>query len=713
MPPRPVLHLSRLLGVSLLTLASAQAARAQDSVTLDTVVVDGNGREAGTGEGGGLETEGYVASEVRAGTKTDTAIERVPQSIAVVSREQIEDRKVQTLTEAVNYTAGVTTSVFGFDPRFDSFYIRGFNVQETGVYRDGLRELGAGFAFPRTEPYTLGGITILKGPSSVLYGGGSPGGIVNLTSKRPTEDPFYEVEAQIGTQSRRQLNFDASGPMGEGDNFLYRLTGVARDADTDYIGVADDRGVIAPAFTFRSDDRNTHLTILGEYGDLTTGGGVGYFTENGRPTPYQLTDPAYADFDQEQWRIGYEFEHRFNETVTVRQNLRTAHVDADVKYTQIDAISPDRLTATRSAWRIPSTASTFQVDNQAQFDFDTGEVKHQVLGGIDYSYIDASTAYGFTAAPDLDLVRLNYGQQRIDGPSAIDAYRLDTLQNQTGVYLQDQAEYRRFVLTLGGRYDWLTTKTFNILPSTASNEQDDTNFSGRVGLAYLFDNGLSPYVSYSTSFAPTVGSTFSGSAFSPSKGEQEEVGIKYKPADLNLLATAALFRIRQSNVLSTDPVNNGFQIQQGEVTSQGFELELTASVVEGLNVTGAYTYLDLENTGGDNLGFVPLGIPRQQFSLWTDYTVQGGIAEGLSFGAGTRFLGPTWADARNTRENDSRVMIDAMVAYDFGAANEKLEGVKAQINAKNLFDEDDTTCNGGFCYRDQGRQVIGSLRYRF
>ncbi|WP_152046009.1 TonB-dependent siderophore receptor [Aureimonas psammosilenae] len=719
---RLLLRITRvaLLGASCFAIGAT--AKAQQAIELDTVTIDaaegvrgGNGSAQATpgdGAGGGLETNGYVAKSAAVGTKTDTELKKVPQTINVVSRQQLEDRNVQTLSEALTYTPGVRIGAFGFDPRFDSFYIRGFDVTYTGVYRDGLRELNGNFSIFKTEPYGLEGISILKGPSSVLYGGGSPGGIVNLVSKRPTEAPFREIVGEIGTNKRYQASFDASGPLGNSDNVLYRITGLARDAETDLASAPDDRTFIAPALTIRSDDRNTQLTVLGEYMDFTTGGNASYVNENGRITNFESGDPAFGDFDGEQGRIGYEFEHRFDDTFTVRQNLRYAHIDADVKYTQIDRLIRSENRAERSAWRITDDLNSFAVDNQAQANFSTGPVKHTLLGGLDYTYVDVSDKIGFGPAPDLDLSRRNYGEQPIGAPNGYALADGITQQGQVGLYAQDQLEYNRFVLTLGGRYDWLTTKNFNFI-GASSQEQDNEKFSGRVGLNYLFDNGISPYVSYSTSFAPEIGRGFDGSTFKPTEGEQEEIGIKYAPDDLNLTINAALFRIRQTNVRTPDPLNAGFQLQRGEVESKGFELEATTSLAAGLNLTAAYTYLDLEVIGGDSDGAFPSGIPSNQFSVWSDYTVQSGAAAGLGFGGGLRYVGESWTDDTNTDRNDDRIFVDAKLSYDFGKADPKLDGIFAQVNARNLFDKRGDTCQAAYCYRDEGRSVIGTVRYRF
>ena len=258
------------------------------------------------------------------------------------------------------------------------------------------------------------------------------------------------------------------------------------------------------------------------------------------------------------------------------------------------------------------------------------------------------------------------------------------------------------------------TDTFQNVAGT-SVRQSDGNFSGRVGVSYLFDNGITPYANYATSFAPTVGRTFDGTPFDPTEGEQVEIGVKYAPDWLDLTIDAALFSIDQNNLLVTDSVNTGgfFQIQSGAVESQGFELQANLAITEGLSLVAAYSYTDIAFTDGDNVGNQVAGIPEHQFSIWGNYEVQSGAAEGLGLGVGSRFIGENFANDTNTRINDSRILVDAAISYEFGAVNPKLEGIRAQLNANNIFDNNAPLCNNGFCYREQGRDVIGSLRFRF
>lgn len=700
--------------ISCTSVFGLNAAHAQDTTELQTITVTAHGD--GTGS---ARTDGYVGKAATIGTKTDVELAKVPQSVSIVSRKELDDRNVQSLVQAANYSSGVRTGVYGFDPRFDTVFIRGFDVTSNGYYRDGLRDVGGSFSVARKEPYGFDAISILKGPSSVLYGGGSPGGIVNVISKRPTDTPFNEVEAQIGNFDRRQVNFDTSGPVAGNENVLYRFTGLARGADTQFIAAKNDRIYLAPALTIRSDDRDTQLTLLGEYSDITNGGAAGYVTQNGVRTDLESGDPAYGDLDLHQKRIGYEFQHRFSEDLQFRQNLRYQEVDVDMKFVSFGSptVIGGQPYLTRTAGRILDSATTFTVDNQLQWNTSTGALDHTLLAGLDYSYVDSDYATGSVVAPPFDLTNPNYGAQPIVGPTNAQMTPISSTRlGQFGFYLQDQIEYNKFVLTLGGRYDSLNVDFKNKTDDRFSVDDQYGQFSWRAGLAYLFDNGVSPYVSYSTSFTPNIGVVFGGGNIAPSEGEQFEVGVKYQPTDLNLAINAAVFSTEQTNTMTSDSSNIGYSMNRGTVRSRGFEIEAKTSLTDNLDILAAYTYLDmtiLEGTAG-TVGKTPSGIPTNQFALWANYQMPAGALEGLTLGAGARYYAKTWMnDSNNTGKNASRVLVDASAGYDFGAANPDLKGLSAKLNVRNVFDNRETTCAGSWCYVEEGRTVIGSLKYQF
>jgi iron complex outermembrane receptor protein len=684
-------------GVAIFVPHQAVHAQEGQTVVLEAVTVEAESDDT-------LVQDGYVAKQDRLGTKIDTPIAQIPQAISVVTQDQIEDQKPRTLNEALSYTASANPNSFGFDSRYDAFYLRGFPAYHNGIFRDGLRQYNGPSAWFKTEPYGIEGITILKGPASSLYGVSGPGGIVNLVTKRPKEEQFREVEMLFGGYDRYQAAFDFSGPVNEEGTILYRMTGLGRLADTDLPGYADDKAYFAPAFTFKPDE-DTKLTILGEYSQSVTGSTAFFYNPSyGTVSDLYEGDPDWNDFTNKQGRIGYEFEHRFNDVVTVRQNLRFSGVDADLKYSGFYPTPPDR------SWgHYKEDVRNFVVDNMAQFEFDTGPVEHTAVAGFDYAWsnYDTEAASSLVSIDDLKGQPFYFsGSQEM---------------NQYGLYLHDQMEWNDWTLFLSGRHDWVDSQSVDYLMNET--DQKDSAFSGRVALSYRTEWGIIPYANYSTSFAPNLGFVYDGvtderRVARPTKAEQIEVGVKYEIPDTNAIVSAAYFDIDQRDGVILDGTfdDAGNQRQrQLDLTSRGFELEGSASFDNGWSFIGSYTYMEMEikkglpGTAGKELSSTPNHI----VSLWGRYDFQEGAMKGLGLGAGVRYVGESYGDDLNTFKNEDRVFVDAALSYDFGARNPDLEGVSLQVNAKNLFDERKPVCTVGNCYWDEGRSVFGSLRYRF
>ncbi|WP_161600786.1 TonB-dependent siderophore receptor [Teichococcus oryzae] len=702
-----------LAGTALVPLMPAFPAHAQDAAgpVLQLPAVDVSARRPLPG----TESRRFTPEAGSAATKTDTPVLETPQSVSTITREQLDSRNVQSLQEALSYSAGVRVNTFGFSPRFDDFVIRGFDAVYTGLFRDGLRQAANSFAIFRTEPYGLSAVNVLRGPSSALYGPSTAGGLVNIVTKRPTDTPFGELELQYGTHDRKQAQFDLGGPLGEDGHFAYRLTGLVRDADTQNDSVPDNRLYIAPAFTWRADDRTT-LTLLGAYQKDSTGGTV---TSHYDPligmTRLNSGDPAYNDMNVEHWRLGYELAHQVNDALTLRQNLRFGHVDTDLEYSYIYGISPDGRSALRGAGVRRQQLNTLAVDNQAEWRFGTGPVSHQVMFGLDYLYSSFRSSGGdATDFPSLDLATLNYGTQPYSDPAI--TLRTAQRQDQLGLYLQDQMRLDNWILTLSGRHDWVETTTRN-RAAGSKDTQSDSAWSGRAGLTYVFNNGIAPYVSASSSFIPALGTNSEdGSAYKPITAQQYEAGIKFQPPGRNSLVTASVFHITQQNGIFGDPVSFGFTGQRGEVRSRGFEVEGVADLGRGLKLLASYTYLDAKVTEAeDNTeGQVPSGQPRHLISGWGDYTVTEGPLRGLGFGLGARHIGSSYIDDDNSGGKAKAVtLLDAAIRYDLDAVAPALRGMRVAVNATNLTDKDYYTCAQSYCYWGTGQTVIGSLRYRW
>ena len=707
--------------VAATAIMHAQGARAQDqttrqtqddgATTLQQIIVNGSG--------GVITEDGYVGKSSATGAKTDTPFIETPQSISTVTRKQLEDRNPQSLLDAIALTPGVRVNAYGTDPRYDSFFVRGFNVTSTGVFRDNLRQPVAGYGYFLTEPYGIEGISILRGPSSTLYGATGAGGLYNVITKRPTDEALREVQLQLGTHQRRQLQFDLSGPVSDDGPLTYRLTGLGRSGDTEFMAVPDDRAYLDPALTWKPDE-DTKLTVLGEYSRSKSGGNPAYYNDAyGHVSGFEAGDPSFTDMIHKQARFGWEFEHTFSDMFTFRQNARYSWQDIDGKYVYTyngAAHGLDPTLIDRGTGYDVQRLDAFVIDNQLETRISTGPVDHTILTGIDYTWAKYKALAGYGSADPLNTLDPNYGGF-IATPEL--SSRLDVKQLQTGLYIQDQARIDAWTLTLGGRYDWVTTDTGTTdLTSgiTTSQDQDDQEFSGRIGITYETPFGLVPYASYSTAFSPNIGfNTTTNSTFKATTSTQEETGVKYLLPDANVMLTAALFNIDQKNGLFYEVINGvNTQVQRGKLRSRGLELEATSSLDNGLSFTGSYTYTDLKILEGpaNTVGKYVSSVPFHMAALWADYTMPEDTAlSGLGAGLGARIIGGSYGDDRNSIKNSARVVFDAAIHYDFAAIDPKYAGLKLQVNATNIFDRRETTCTSGYCYLDPGRSVIGTLRY--
>ena len=704
--------LATLFALSGNALAQDAAGNANrgDATQLAPIVVSGQ-------SSGANDNTTVTAKESSGATKINIPLVETPRSVSVVTRKELEERGAQDITEAVRYSAGVQTGSYGFDPRFDQIYIRGNDVTTDGDYRDGLRQPYMNYAMFRTDPYALDRVEIVKGPVSVLYGAGSPGGIVNKISKLPTEETIREVGVLYGTSDRAQTMFDFGGPVSQDDDtMLYRIVGLARKGDTNF-DIADDRYLIQPSFTWKPDAA-TKFTIYGSAQSTETDANVGAMIgPDGNILNLRASDPDYDYQRTKQQQVGYQFEHEFDGGFTFRQNLRFSHLDLKSRYLSTYSWAAD--VAKRGATAIGDRMNVFQVDNQLESKFDTGPAAHTMLFGLDYTRMKDSFAYGMDAttspAYDFDIDNPTYG---VSGPTpAYNFSRVSASLQQFGAYALDQIELDKWRFTLGGRQTWVKQSTGTTLVSsdtTTKNSLNKNAFSYQAGALYLFDNGIAPFTSYSTSFNPVTQRSASGSILDPTKGEQYELGLKYQPPGTDILLSAVAYHLVEKNKpVLVDPLT-GIYASLGEVTNKGIELEARANIADGWDVVAAYAYNHSEITRGDNAGNAPAVTPQNIASLWSNYTFQDdSAAKGLTVGAGIRYTGETYTSTANTAKNDASVYLDAAVSYDFGAVDQKYKGLTASVDVRNIANRRLTVCNEGYCYLGQGRNITASLKYRW
>lgn len=688
-----------------------------------------------------------AARQSATGTKTDTPIQKVPQSISVVTAEEMALHQPKSVKEALSYTPGVAVGTRGASNTYDYLIIRGFAAdgQSQNNYLNGLKMQGNFYNDAVIDPYMLERAEIMRGPVSVLYGKSSPGGLLNMVSKRPTTEPLKEVQFKAGTDSLFQTGFDFSDALDDDGVYSYRLTGLARSANAQQKGAEEQRYAIAPAFTWRPDDK-TNFTFLSYFQNEPETGYYGWLPKEGTVEPLPNGKRLPTDFNEgaknntysrNEKMIGYSFDHEFNDTFTVRQNLRFAQnkvsqksvygygMCSDPLYSSNPSSSPCA-NVPQSQWGHTLTRQyvidnekleNFSVDTQLQSKFATGSVDHTLLTGVDFmrmrNDIDSWFGYAGSVAPsdiyNLDRSDFDFGAH----PNPSGPYRVLLKQKQTGLYVQDQAQWDKVLVTLGGRYDWADQSSFNRDYGNKS-ERDDKEFTWRGGVNYLFDNGVTPYFSYSESFEPASQTDANGDLFAPSKGKQYEVGVKYVPEDRPIVVTGALYQLTKTNNLMADPNGSLFSVEGGEIRARGVELEAKAALSASVNLVGSYTYTDAEYTTDTNYkGNTPAQVPKHMASLWADYTFFDGPLSGLTLGTGGRYTGSSYGDPANSFKVGSYTVVDALVRYDLARVG--MAGSNVALHVNNLFDREYVaSCFNTYgCFWGAERQVVATATFRF
>ena len=716
-------------------IALALTSLSSNLLAEDTLVVSADGGAGAPAESAWGPAATIAAKQSATGTKTDTPIEKNPQSVSVVTREEMEMRNVTSVKGAFNYTPGVLTGNRGSSDVIDALSIRGFSETNTNQYLDGLKLQGDNYSEFAIDPYFLERAELLRGPVSVLYGKSNPGGVVSLVSKRPTQETLREVQFQMGNDNLFSTGFDFGGALDDDGVYSYRLTGQARSQDAQQAMNKEKRYTLAPAFSWRPDDR-TRIDLLTYFQNEPETGYYGWLPRQGTVVPITRPDGSEyklpTNFDEGEQSnkisrntkmVGYNAEHSFNDTWTVRQNLRYADLRTDYRSIYGSSFNPETQEINRGSAISEEKLNQFAVDTQAQAKFATGQLDHTLLLGVDYQRTRNDIDAAFGSVTPLNAINPQYGNDTEIGTPF--PYHYLNKQEQTGLYAQDQMEWNRWVLTLGSRYDYATTSALNRSSSTEVKNHDQA-FTWRGGLNYVFDNGVAPYFSYSESFIPNTGTTSGGQPFDPSRAKQYEAGVKYVPKDRPVVLTAAVYQLTKTKNLTAEPGNVNFSVQGGEIRSRGVELEAKAALNANVNLTASYTYTDAEYTEDTLLkGKTPVQVPKHMASLWSDYTFHETALSGVTIGAGVRYVGESQGLYADTSDNTAAGLsnqnfkvagyttVDAALKYDL--ARFGLPGSTVGVNINNLFDREYVAS----CYRDYAcywgaeRQIVGTATFRF
>jgi iron complex outermembrane recepter protein len=660
------------------------------------------------------EESGYFVPNTDVGTRTDTPLRDIPQSIQIVPQQVLEEQQVNTLNEAIKNVPGATQTAPNYIPGFAGFTIRGFSVGDFGpnVTRNGLSvrlPAGTNAIFSNIER-----VEVLRGPASVLFGEGDPGGTINIVTKQPLRNPFYELEATIGSYNRYGGAIDLTGPLNDSRTALYRLNASYESAESFVDFVETETSAVAGALEFEIG-KNTDLKFDLEYSKIDQSYPSGLPAlgsvlpnPNGEIKRDRNFSSEDSEYSPEVFRVGYDLEHRFSENWSLRNAFYFSYLYQKIRGIGVASLDPDLRTLQRQGDDRDSKEYILDLFTNVVGKFSTGAIDHQLLFGVDLrKYNSSNFALRTFQGTPIDIFSPVYNSQRlniIDRP-----FDDETSIDSIGIYLQDQVTITdNFKLLLGGRFDAFEQTDEDRIEDTETSQSGEA-FSPRLGIVYQPIEPISLYASYTRSFFPTIGRSVDGEPFEPGRGTQYEIGIK---ADINdrLSATLALYDLTRTNVTTTDPDNTDFEIQTGEQNSQGIELNIAGEILPGWNIIAGYAYTDAKITDDETFepGNLLNNVPEHSFNFWTSYEFQEGDLQGLGFGIGFFYVGDREGDLDNSFTLPSYFRTDAAIFYSRGQ-------FRASLNFQNLFDEDyfESAYGDLSVYPGEPFTVQGTLSWRF
>lgn len=663
-----------------------------------------------------VKSKRFVPAGAMSANKTDIPLIKTPQSVSVINRDQIDLLGFTDLQQAVRYTAGAFGENYGPDLRYDFVTMRGFTPKQ---YIDGLAAPVTSTIYSTgVDLYAFDSASIIKGPAATLYGNSPPGGLYNETSRRASGVFGGEIQAKLGSYDYKSLAGTVTGALTS--NLSARLTGLYLDRGAERNGVSAKRDLIAPTFTWKITDADTLTGLAYLQDDEVDGDTNGFLPEvgtllsnpNGQVSEStNLGEPDYNKYKRNQWAVGYDYKHRFSDSLSFESNTKYSKYRENSTVIYGASLESDNRTVDRYNFPYMENVESFATDNRLDAAFSSGSVTHKVLAGIDYRDVKNFAQYGFAVASSIDLYDPVYSDPTTIVTPDWYPYTDQTLK-QTGLYAQDQIGIDKLFITLGGRYDEDKIVSRTTTPYT---KLKDSKFTYRIGANYLFDNGVAPYASYSTSFEPVLGTGTDGVPFKPSEGEQSELGVKYDGRTLDngvkLFATAAIYDLKQTNVVSTTYSPAYTSTQVGEVEVKGFETEFVARINEQFTINGSYTYTDSEILASNvpaEIGGPMATTPKDKVSLFADYTLKSGSLGGLGFGLGVRYNSKSLGSNGTGIWSDQSTLFDAAIHYD-------TPDWRIALNGSNITDVKYVArCSGSVgCTYGAGQNWIATLTRKF
>ncbi|MEH2081816.1 MAG: TonB-dependent siderophore receptor [Nostoc sp.] len=629
------------------------------------------------------EQDGYRVPDSSIGTRTDTPLRDIPQSIQVIPQQVIKDQRATRLTEVLKNVPGVV--VGGRSPRdpLNIYTIRGFGAF-TDTLLNGVQDRSIGSVGFGSNA-NVERVEVLKGPASVLFGQGGLSGQVNIVTKQPLRDPFYSVEVTAGNYNAYNGAIDLSGALNDSKTVLYRLNASAGTTESFIDFYNQQEYLIAPTVSWQISDR-TKLTLEASYSlaqgpydfGIPAQGSILPNPNGEIPRNRSFSEPGLNNAANGAFRIGYNFEHRFSENWQARSVFQTSLFHLRRNILAPFGLRDDLRTIDRGIEDFDYDENAYNLDNYLVAKLTTGSIKHQLVAGFNLNRTDTNTNDTFSDTTPLDIFNPVYGNIT---ENFLPDFNFESRQQQLGFYLQDQITLaENLKVLLGGRFDIVNSEFRDLLNQTSDFSQAEA-FSPRLGIVYQPIQPLSFYASYSRSFS-SGSSAFGVGTPQPERGTQYEIGVKADLTD-RLAATLAFYDLTRTNLPTSDPNDPRLTILIGEQRSRGIEFDVSGEILPGWNIIAGYAYTDAVITEDSDL---PVGnrlesVPRHALNLWTTYEIQSGSLKGLGFGVGAFYYGDQEADINNTVELPSYIRTDAAIYY-------KRDNYQAAINIRNLFDSD-------------------------
>jgi catecholate siderophore receptor len=570
-------------------------------------------------------TKTYLKKRTNTATKTDTRIRDIPQSISIITEEQIKDQSILGLTDAIKYSPGVMAGQ-GEGNR-DSVWFRG-NQSTSDLFIDGVRD---DVQYYR-DLYNIDRVEVLMGPNGMIFGRGGVGGVINRVVKEANWESKNEFRVQGGAYDHKRSSIDLNNQINE--TLAVRINAMIEDSGSFRQGVESERKAINPTFTFKPSDKTKIIMGMEYFNDKRTGDRGIPSVANGLQSYAYVTNRstffgnATQSPNEAIVKNGYAIiEHAFDNGFSLKNHARIS--DYDKYYQNVYANGQvDAGNVKISGYYDNTQRQNFFNQTDLTYNFKTGLVLHKLLTGLEIG-LQENENYRINATSDDFVSASNPFTSLIFNSSRYRNTSTD-ISNQA-IYVQDQISFNdQYQIIAGLRYDQFKTKFNDIKNPSNSANVNDQFLSPRIGLVYKPIEPVSIYTNYSLSYLPRTGEqltslTSSNKSFDPEKFTNIEFGLKYDLLQ-SFSISSAIYRLERSKMAITDPSNSSnIIIVDGQVT-KGFELGVAGKLFDAHSMYGGYTYQDAEitKTQGTGSSQITSGtllghVPKHTFSLWNKY----------------------------------------------------------------------------------------------